>query len=50
VEKELNNEWKVSKKKTKNQTETLETKVSLSQIKNTVENHPRKLEQVKDRI
>jgi hypothetical protein len=34
----------------KNQTETLETKTSLSQIKNTVESHSSRLEQVEDRI
>jgi hypothetical protein len=42
--------WKVSKKKKKNQTETLKTKISLSQIKNTVERHSSTREQVEDRI
>jgi hypothetical protein len=39
--------YKISK--TKNQTETLETKSSLSQIKNTAESHSTKMEQVEDR-
>jgi hypothetical protein len=34
----------------KNQTETLEIKISLNQIKNTGESHSIRLEQVEDRI
>jgi hypothetical protein len=34
----------------KNQTEPLEIKSSLSQIRNAVESHSRRLEQVEDRI
>jgi hypothetical protein len=39
-----------SLKKKKRIKQTLETKSSLSQIKNTVENHSNSLEQVEDRI
>jgi predicted nucleic acid-binding Zn-ribbon protein len=41
--------WKVSKKK-RNQTESIQTKTCLSEIKNTVESYFSRLEQVEDRI
>jgi predicted nucleic acid-binding Zn-ribbon protein len=49
IKEELNKDMEKSQKK-KNQTEFLEIKIPFSQIKNTVEGHSSRLDQVEDKI